>query len=61
MGKKEAIFVIYIYEIQDFAKNYIGRELDESELFSVKKCLESGLLTDITTVYKSAIKNSIEM
>lgn len=60
MEEPRTIFRIYYYEIQEFAEARIGRQLTEGELYTFKKCLEYGLLTDIDTVYAAAISTAVE-
>ena len=57
---EENIFAISVEWIQLEAEELINRRLTESELFSVKKGIEWGLLTDIETVFKTAILSSVE-
>jgi hypothetical protein len=54
------IFIIYEYEIQEFVEEHFKRQLTEEELYTAKKCLEFGLLTDIGTVYRAAVETAIE-
>ena len=54
----EIIFKITKGWIQQESIELIGRELTECELHSVKKGIEWGLLTDIDTVFKTAILNA---
>ena len=61
MNSNKNLFEISIDWIQDEARTLIGRQLSEYELFSVKKGLEWGLLFDIDTVFKAAIKNAVEI
>ena len=60
MADSKTIFKIYEYEIQQFAEERFGRQLTEEELTAAKKCLESGLLFDIDSVYRAAIDAAIE-
>ena len=61
MKKPKTIFKIYEYEVQEFAEERIGRQLSDEELSIAKKCLESGLLFDIGTVYKASIDTAVEV
>jgi len=49
----EIVFVITKKDLQHEAKEKMGRELTDDEISIAKKGLESGLLTDIDTVYKT--------
>ena len=49
------IFKITEKWVQKESNELIGRDLTEYELYSVKKSIEWGLLTDIDTVFKAAI------
>lgn len=60
MRENENIFEISVKWIQAEAKKLIGRKLTDDEMFSVKKGIESGLLFDIETVFKTAIENVTE-
>jgi len=55
------IFKIAYTEVQDEAKQYIGRELTADELQQVKKGIEWGLLTDIDTVLHATIDETTKM
>ena len=50
-----SIFKITEKWVQKESNELIGRDLTEYELYSVKKSIEWGLLTDIDTVFKAAI------
>ncbi len=60
MNENENIFEISIEWVQEEAKKLIGRKLTDDEISSVKKGIESGLLFDIETVFKTAIENATE-
>ena len=59
INKEELIFSITKDWIQKESNQLIGRNLTECELYTVKKCIEWGLLTDIDTVFKTAIHEAI--
>ena len=61
MIEPKTIFKIYEYELQEFAEERINRKLTEEELTTAKKCLESGLLFGINTVYAAAIDTAVEV
>ena len=60
INKDELIFTITKDWIQKESNQLIGRNLTECELYTVKKCIEWGLLTDIDTVFKTAIREAIK-
>ncbi len=60
INKEELIFSITKDWIQKESNQLIGRKLTECELHVVKKCIEWGLLTDIDTVFKTAIYEAIK-
>jgi len=53
------LFSITTEDIQNEAKEKIGRELTLEELLIAKKGLESGLLTDIQSVYNTILNEMI--
>jgi len=59
MENQEDIFAISIEWVQLEAEKLVNRRLTEEELYSVKKGIEWGLLTDIDTVFKTAIRNAV--
>lgn len=59
MENQENIFVISVEWVQLEAEKLVNRRLTEVELHSVKKGIEWGLLTDIETVFSTAIRNAI--
>jgi len=56
---EEKIFSISVEWVQQEAEKLIKRRLTEDELYSVKKGIEWGLLTDIDIVFKTAIEEAI--
>lgn len=58
MNSNENIFEISIEWVQLESERLINRRLTEEELSSVKKGIEWGLLTDIDTVFSTAILNA---
>lgn len=60
INKEELIFSITKDWIQKESIQLIGRSLTECELQTVKKCIEWGLLTDIDTVFKTAIREAVK-
>jgi len=56
----EIVFAITKEDLQYEAKEKIGRELTDEEIQTAKKGLESGLLTDIDTVYKTIFSEMIK-
>lgn len=56
---ESVLFAITINDIQTEAKEKIGRELTQEEILIAKKGLESGLLTDIQTVYNTILTEMI--
>jgi len=61
INKDELIFSITKDWIQKESIQLIGRNLTECELYTVKKCIEWGLLTDIDTIFKTAIREAIKI
>ena len=57
-NQEEYIFSITVEWVQLEAERLIGRKLTTEELYSVKKGIEWGLLTDIDTVFETAIRNA---
>ena len=53
------IFSITTEWVQEEAKQIIKRNLTDEELYSVKKGIESALLFDIDTIFKTAIKEAV--
>jgi hypothetical protein len=58
--KEELIFSITVERVQEVAIEMIDRRLTESELTSVKRGIESCLLSDIHAVFETAISSVIE-
>ena len=56
---EEKIFSISVEWVQLESERLIKRRLADDELYSVKKGIEWGLLTDIDTVFKAAIKEAV--
>jgi hypothetical protein len=56
----EKIFSISVEWVQQEAEKLIKRRLTDDELYSVKKGIEWGLLTDIDIVFKTAIEEAIK-
>ena len=61
MKENEIIFKITKEWIQIESNQLIGRDLTDDELYTVKKCIEWGLLTDIDIVFKTAIYEAIKI
>lgn len=55
----EILFTITKGDLQEEAQEKIGRELTDDEIRIAKKGLESGLLTDIETVYQTIFNEMI--
>ncbi len=51
--QNDLVFSITLEELQSEALRNIGRTLTDKEVYIAKKGLESGLMTDIDTVYKT--------
>ena len=58
--KDKLVFSITLEDLQSAALEKIGRTLTEEEILIAKKGLESGLLFDIDTVYKTIFFEMIE-
>jgi hypothetical protein len=56
---EEKIFSISVEWVQLESERLIKRRLTDNELYSVKKGIEWGLLTDIDTVFKTAIEEAV--
>ncbi len=54
------IFAISIEDLQFHAKEKLGRELTEEEIFVAKKGLENGLLTSIDIIYSAIFSEIIK-
>ena len=57
---EEVIFAVKVSDLQNEARQMIGRELTEEEMISASKGVESGLSFDIDTVFATAIDEAIE-
>lgn len=57
--KDKLVFSITLEDLQSEALEKIGRTLTEEEILVAKKGLESGLLTDINTVYATIFREMI--
>ena len=57
--KKELVFAITLPDLQHESLEKIGRVLTDEEIHVARKGLESGLLTDIDTVYKTIFSEMI--
>jgi hypothetical protein len=53
------VFSITLHDLQHESLERIGRVLTDEEIHIAKKGLESGLLTDIDTVYKTVFSEMI--
>ena len=53
------VFSITLQDLQHESLERIGRVLTDEEIHIAKKGLESGLLTDIDTVYKTVFSEMI--
>ena len=60
MDDQDKIFSITVEWVQEEAKLLVGRKLTHSELLSVKKGIESALLFDIDTIFKTSIQLAVE-
>jgi hypothetical protein len=58
--KNKSVFSITLQDLQYESLERIGRILTEQEIHVAKKGLESGLLTDIDSVYKTIFSEMIE-
>lgn len=59
VNSEEVLFAITTIDIQDEALEKLGRESTQEELLIAKKGLESGLLTDIDTIYRTILTEMI--
>jgi hypothetical protein len=60
MNPEIVLFAITIGDVQNEAKEKLGRELTPEEILMTRKGLESGLLTDIHTVYNTIFSEMLE-
>ncbi len=51
--QNDLVFSITLEDLQSEALRIIGRTLTDEEVYIAKKGVESGLMTDIDTVYKT--------
>ena len=58
--KTEVIYPITIGDLQNDAIKRIGRELTNDELYTAKKCVESGLSFVMDITLKAAIEEAID-
>ncbi len=56
----KVIFEVTIRDLQKEAINRIGRKLNDDELYTAQKGIQSGLSFDIETVIGVAIKGAVE-
>ena len=61
LNNEKNIFEISYEWVQQEAEQLIKRKLTEEELYSVKKGIEWGLLTDIDTVFSTAILEAVNI
>jgi hypothetical protein len=57
--KNKSVFSIALQDLQNESLERIGRALTDEEIHVARKGLESGLLTDIDTVYKTIFSEMI--
>ena len=57
--EEEIIFAVKVSDLQNEARQRIGRELTEDEIHSASKGIESGLSFDIDTVFATAIDEAV--
>jgi hypothetical protein len=57
--KNKSVFSIALQDLQNESLERIGRVLTDEEIHVARKGLESGLLTDIDTVYKTIFSEMI--
>ena len=58
--KEDLLFYITKETMQNEALEKIGRSLTDEELYIAQKGLESGLMTDIDTVYNTILFEEIQ-
>lgn len=54
------VFGITEEDVQEYAKEFIGRELTEDEMHFARKGIEAGLGYDIDVVYNTAIQDAVD-
>ncbi|HCA67735.1 MAG: hypothetical protein A2249_03100 [Candidatus Jacksonbacteria bacterium RIFOXYA2_FULL_44_7] len=57
----EIIFAVTVEDLQNDAITRIGRKLTDDELYTAKKCIESGLSTVIGITMKAAIDEAVSL
>jgi len=60
INKEDLLFYITKETMQQEAMDKIGRYLTDDELYIAKKGLESGLMTDIDTVFNTILFEGIQ-
>ena len=55
----KVIYPITIMDLQNDAIKRIGRELNDEELYTAKKCIEWGLSSIVDITLKSAIEEAV--
>jgi len=58
---ERVLFVVVEDDIQEFAKQKIGRKLNDEELYSVSKGIEAGLSYGLDVVFSTAIDDAINL
>lgn len=56
----EVIYPITIGDLQNNAIKRIGRELTDDELYTARKCMESGLSFVMDVTLKAAIEEAVD-
>jgi len=54
------IFTMVVEDLQQESVKLFGRRLTEEELINASKGIEAGLLFDLDTVLKTAVKEAVE-
>lgn len=57
----EIIFSVTVENLQNEAIARIGRKLTEDELYTAKKCVESGLSSCIDIILRAAIDEAVRL
>jgi hypothetical protein len=60
-NSNKIIYGISRESLQEEAQNRIGRELNDDEIRTAKKCIECGLNTGIDTVFSAAIQEAVSI